>query len=340
MIRNTRIILLLAVALMPISCAPANRSQPKWVSQPHTDYPADRYLVGVATGENCDDAVDRAIARLSQQVEVEVTAMETHRRLINEISSFDASSLILFDTRINLESNTTLLGVEIVETRPLGRGSCAARAVLEIDRSLALYEEAITQRSASIRSMQLSADRADREWNEFIAVASALRLSIEHDQLAMTQRVIAGRAGRELLLVDLRSPEFLERYSALLETISISAVPVGDCPPMLIDRAESALTEHDIPVERDFPGSIQLRIGWSEETKQTFDPRWWSCRWRISVTLYDAVRGETLATSAPQAVFSYGLSNDAALEAAIEEASDAIGSAVGIVLRNPNDLSP
>gem|GEM_PF-5756637 len=334
-----RFVFVACLGLLAPGCSAPLTGQPRWVTHPNLDFPSNRYFVGVASGGTCDDAVDLAITRLSQQIEVEVSSMESHRRLVNDVSGISASNSLIYDSQVTLVSNTTLLGVEIDETLPLPSGECVARAVLDIDRSLGLYDEAIARRGASIESSLTQADRADRIWGEFLAVAAALRSAIDHDKLALTRRVIAGRAHRRLPALTLRTGPIAARYEALRERVSISVVPVGDCPPELIDVAQAALLEHDLPVERDHPGSLQLRIGLGMETKQTFDPRWWSARWRLGVTLYDAEHQESIASNAPRGSTAYGLSEAAAEVQARQSAAEQLTRAIDTALNNPGTTS-
>ena len=294
--------------------------------------------MGVATGETCDDAVDRAIARIAQQIEVRVNATEQRRSLYNAVNAVGGAESTSLESEVHLVTDATLLGVEIVETLPLPNGSCAARAALEIDRSIALYDGAIEQRDSEIGASLARADGADTPWAEFVAVAQAMSLALDRDILAMTRGVLAARGARAHRAVSLAAPGLIGRYEALRAMISLSVVPIGACPPEFVTSAESALTRRGLPVERDHPGAIQLRIGWQALAEQTYDPRWWACRWRLSVTLYDAGQGETIASRTPGGA-AYGLGKEAAVDQSQSDAGSALTESVDIVLRRPGASS-
>lgn len=313
-------ILVILVSVVLAGCAPRRGVQPGWISEPHAEFPADRFMVGVASGESCDEAIDRAIARISQQIEVRVNATEQRHSLMNSVASLGSSGSFTFESDVHLASETTLLGVEIVETRPLSSGSCAARAVLNIDRSIVLYDEAIGLAQAAIRSSLDRADGVETRWQEFIAVSEALHEAIDLDVLVIARSVLASRASRAQPPMTLVVPTLVDRYDSLRKQISISVVPIGDCPIVFIDAARANLSGLDLPLKPDYFGLLQIRIGWQISTERTFDPRWWSSRWRLSVTLYDSQLRVTIASSTPQEGSAYGLSEDAAHEQALLDA--------------------
>jgi uncharacterized protein (TIGR02722 family) len=333
-----KIILFIPIALALASCAQNRSSQPDWVNEPHADYPADRFLVGVATGQTCDEAVDRAIARIAQQIEVRVNASEQRRSLVNSVESLGDPESFTFQTEVHLVTDTTLLGVEVVETLARSSGSCTARVALDITRSINLYDEAIEQRQVSVRSSLERADEADSQWLEFIATAEALRVAIDRDVLAIARGVLASRLGQQQPSLTMIVPMLIDRYESLREQISISVVPIGDCPAQFIDAARNKLSQQDLPLEPDYFGLLQIRIGWEAKTEQTYDPRWWSSRWRLSVTLYDAERGVTIANQIPQTGSAYGLTEDDAQQQALSDAAGSLVDAIAKLIDQPGGL--
>ena len=327
-------------------CASQPTGTPRWINSPHTDYPADRFLVGVASGETCDEAVDRAIARLSQQIEVRVNATEQRRSLVGAAALFGESEApgdsdsFTFETEIRLVTDVMLLGVEIVETRPLTSGSCAARAVLEIDRSIILYDDAVAHRDEVIAAALVRADSARSQWVEYLAVSEALREAFKRDMLAIARSVLVARLKRGQTPPVMVAPTLVNRYEALRDEIDFSVVPIGDCPDVFIDVARTILAQRDLPLEPDYFGSLQIRIGWQAQTAQTYDPRWWATRWRISVTLYDAQGGETIAGAPPRSGSAYGLSERAAYETALTDGVTALTESIAGVLELPGADSP
>jgi len=331
---------ILLLAFVTTACAPKLTGKPRWVNEPHRDYPADRFLVGVATGETCEQAVDLAIARIAQQIEVRVNATEQRRSLINTMNTVGSADSNTLETHVSLTTDATLLGIEIIETLPLPSGSCAARAALDIDRSITLYDAAINQKEREIESTLRSADLPDSAWIEYVHVSSAFRLAINRDVLAMTRGGIASRGDRDPAPVGLLAPGLIDRYTALRDALSLSVVRIGDCPPGLITAAEECLTRCGLPIERDHPGAIQLRIGWQARPEQTYDPAWWVCRWRMTVTLYDAEQGVTIASHSPPEAAAYGLGRQAAIEESQSDAAAMIDQAIDIVLHRPGAYSP
>lgn len=340
MIQTAQRGILLCLLFLLVACTPALTGQPRWVHQPQLGYPADRYLVGSATGETCDDAVDLAIARIAQQIEVRVNASEQRRSLYNAINAASGAESTEIETDVRLTTDATLLGVEIVESLPLPNGSCAARAVLDFDRSIALYDAAIAQRESSIGTALNRAGTARSPWMEFVSVSEAMRIAIERDVLAMTRGVLASRGGRNAQTDPNVAPALIDRYESLRDQISLSVVRVGGCPESLVEAAESVLVERGLPLERDHPGSIQLRVSWFAEVEQTYDPRWWACKWRLSVTLIDADRNETIASHSPAASTAYGLSREAAITQSQSDAATPLANAIEIVLQRPGAFTP
>jgi hypothetical protein len=317
------------------ACAPRPAGQPRWVSEPHRDHPSDRYLVGAATGANRNEAVDLAIARLSQQVEVRVNATEQRRTLSSMIAAVSADDSTTFASEVRLTTNATLLGVEIAGASRLHNGAYAALATLDIDRSIGLYDDAI-RRLEALRNADIDrAESADSTWAELVAVSDAMTRAVERDILVVTRSVIAARGSRHRLPVVLSAPPLITRFESLRDRISLSVVPIGACPPGFVLAAEAALSHRGLPVQRDHPGSIQLRIGWHAVTAQTYDPRWWACRWRLRVTLYDADRGVTIAGHPSPGDTVYALGEEAALAQSQEDARATLVESIGVVLGRP-----
>lgn len=328
-------LLLALLILAPQACAPRPTGQPRWVNEPHREYPTDRFLVGAATGATRNESVDLAIARLSQQVEVRVNASEQRRTLSSMIASVSGHDSTTFESEVHLATNATLLGVEIAETTRLAGGAYATLATLDIDRSIGLYDVEIHRLEMQRDAAMGSAERAGSAWAEFVAVSDAMSQAVERDILIVTRSVLAARGSRPRQPVVLSAPTLITRYETLREQLSLSVVPVGACPPEFVSAAEAALGHRGLPVQRDHPGSIQLRIGWQAVTTQTYDPRWWACRWRLNVTLYDAERGDTIASSPSPGDTAYGLGREAVLTQSQTDAAATIVESIDTVLRRP-----
>ncbi|MCB9847597.1 MAG: LPP20 family lipoprotein [Phycisphaeraceae bacterium] len=329
--RSTIIACALAVSAQ-IGCARQTGISSGRNADPYREFPADRFLVGAATGATRDAAIDQAIARIAQQIEVRVVATEQRRSLYDAASALAATDSTSLESSVHLVTSATLLGVEIIETRPLDSGASSALAALDINRSLALYDTAIHRHDESIRTLVQRADDATSDWRRYIDTARALRLAVERDTFAVTRGVLESRAGRTAQAITLTAPGLVDRFETLRDSISLSVVPNGDCPEALATRAGAALSGLGLPLEHDVPGVIQLRVGWRPDAARTYDPRRWSCRWRLSVSLYDTQRGATIARSDAPSGSAYGPSREAAIEEALAQAVVAIDDAVESVI--------
>ncbi len=328
-------ILITALLAVLTGCAAPSNQQPAWLTHPHDEYPADRYMVGVATGKNYDDAMDRAIARIAQQIEVQVSATEQRRSLSRAFGSIGGGELLEFESAVNLGSDATLIGIEVVEVHRDRDRSCTALAVLDLDRAIPEYTFKVLLQDQMIRIAKDRSRLTDTPWSEFINAAAAMRAAIERDQLAMALGVLESRRGSPRRTPVLLSPPLITKYEALRESVSIAVVPVGPCPDSFIREAEASMARLHIPVEQDHAGDIQIRIGWQAETEQTYDPNWWVCHWQLRVSLYDAPRNVTIARFDPAGGDAYGLGEDAANQEALDQAAVWIEPAIARVLDHP-----
>jgi len=318
------------------SCALPPDGSPEWMSRPHADHPAERYMVGVATAQDCQAAIDAAYGRLAQQVEVDVRSTEFRRY---QAQTEPAREMLGYRSTVELVTDATLMGAELVGTHTLDSGGCAARVVLDLQRAVRLYADEIARLDRRITQDRGSAETAESLWERYTSTMSGLRTALRRDRLAMTRRTLVIRTGApDAPPVDSLSADLIDRAMELRESFSCSIVPVGDVPALLLDRATAVMEDHGIPMRPGGEGSVHLRIGLSLEPAITRDPRWWQSRWRLNLSIVDGTRGGAIR-SVSRTGEAYGLDKTGAIDRSHEAAADSLAEAMDTILQPPGNVA-
>jgi len=149
---------LAVVALFPAcKSAPAQKTEPAWVSDPYASYNRAVYLAAVGYGTGRDAAEKAALSNLTsifgQSITSESKTNYTYSQAVQASSSVWAEKTDIAQAVKTSTAMDTLIGVEIKDVWKSPDGTWYASAVMERAKTSLIYSELIQQNLATISAL-------------------------------------------------------------------------------------------------------------------------------------------------------------------------------------------
>jgi hypothetical protein len=282
-------------ALLAAGCSQPTR--PAWVDQPGASWPDAFYLTAVGAGSSRDQAADAALARLSQRIAVEVEARETTQSTyVADTGSDEHTSRerVQMDRRIDLDTDTLLMGSKVQETWRDPEGPVYALAVLDRLAAASAYDDMLRDLADQVRAAQAESDAAGSAWSRFVRLGRALAPAREHDRLLRIRAAISPWSTNPFdEAPEPLAPEVAaERAAALVQLIAVVDLAPGT-PEAFAPIVTDALMAAGIAVSPDAEPSVRARVAY-EASERPFARRTdHVVEWRVTVQLVDGRSGRS-----------------------------------------------
>jgi hypothetical protein len=270
------------------------------VDQPGLARPGALYLTAVGAGASRDEAAHAAVARIAQQLAVEVDARESARSTYVAQDDGDRGTShqrVRLDRSIDLDTGVLLMGTEVVETWQEPRGSFFALAVLDRTTAASAYDDLIGRLAERVRAEREAADRAASSWTRFVRLGRALAAAEEHDRLLRIRSVISpwpsATGGRAL------APAIEAMRMGVGDDLVAVVEPAPGTPGAFEPIVRDALLATGIAVRPDASAAVRARIRYETFPRPFAQRQDHVVEWRLTVQLVDgesgrAARGLTL----------------------------------------------
>jgi len=266
-LRPTPAILFIAVgSAIALGCA-TTPSPPDWVlTGASGDFPRERFILGVGSGNDRDVAAQRARAEIARSFDVSVhdTVHDRVQTTVTEAAGARSESLV---ERIAIDTRTTsdgdFAGTEIVRIwiEP-GGGPIWALAALERQASRDAWEARLSTLDAAIARHSRAARRALDPVPRARALGQAVRLAHERDRLTRRLAVVSYGALRPAHGTPELEARLADALAAVRVSLQSSASSPADGPAVaaaLRDALSHSLTGIGLQVV-DAAGPSDLRI--------------------------------------------------------------------------------
>ncbi len=192
--RLTSLVLLLTALASCSTTPPAPR--PDWVDRPSAARSEALYLSAVGAGATRDEAHDRALARLAEQLTADVRSRTVTARgawmRSRDGATPDTSEMLDEQSVVVVSSRTALVAASIAEHwRDRASGAHYALAVLDRQRATTFYDEWMAGHEEWVSRQLEAAERAGPTWQRLQALGSALSHARRRDELATIRAVVA-----------------------------------------------------------------------------------------------------------------------------------------------------
>jgi len=162
---------------------------PKWLSNPKSVYPENRYLVAVGEGDTRRSAENDAAGNLSRIFE---SRIESTERLFDEThettTSFNRTSD--YSSAVNIKSDQTLYNIQFAEAWQDQKGRIHAIAYLDRRKTADIYREKINKLAAQVHFFIAQAQNERDLLKKYAALRSAVHRSTEVTQLLRQLKTI------------------------------------------------------------------------------------------------------------------------------------------------------
>ncbi|MHC4825500.1 MAG: LPP20 family lipoprotein [Planctomycetota bacterium] len=290
--RRLRVVATLVVlaAMLPLGCA--HDARPAWVDEPGVARPGALYLTAVGAGASRDEAADAAVARIAQQLAVDVDARETARSTYvadDDGTRGTSRQRVRLDRSIDLDTGVFLMGTEVVETWQEPRGGFFALAVLDRTTAASAYDDLLGPLAEQVRAEREAADRAASSWSRFVYLSRALVAAEEHDRLQRIRSVISpwpASSGSRAL-----APEIAAARTAVGDELVAVVEPAPGTPGAFEPIVRDALLATGIAVRADASAAVRARIRYDTIERPFGQRQDHVVEWRLTVQLVDSASG-------------------------------------------------
>jgi hypothetical protein len=321
--RRPCVVATLAVLAAGLAAGCGHDARPAWVDQPGLARPGPLYLTAVGAGASRDEAANTAVARIAQQLAVDVEARETARStyVADDDGSGGGTSRqrVRLDRSIDLDTGVLLMGTEVVETWQEPRGGFFALAVLDRTTAASAYDNLLGPLADQVRAEREAADRASSSWSRFVHLGRALAAAEEHDRLGRIRSVISpwpSATGSRVLV-----PEIAAARTAVGTELVAVVEPAPGTPGAFEPIVRDALLATGIAVRPHASAAVRARVLYETIPRPFAQRQDHVVEWRLTVQLVDgesgrAAQGLTLDGD------GWGISPAAASASAVHRARD------------------
>jgi hypothetical protein len=268
-------------------------ARPAWVDQPGLARPAAFYLTAVGAGASRDAAADAALARLAQQIAVDVDARETAQSTyVADEGGARASARqrVRLDRSIDLDTAVLLAGSVVVETWQGPQGDVYALAVLDRAAAASFYDGLMRRLAEQVRAEQAVAAESVSAWSRFVHLGRALAAAEEHDRLHRIRSVVSpwpstARGARAL------APEIAAARTAARHELVAVVEPAPGTPAVFAPIVRDALLAAGIAVRPQASPTVRARVSYEAIARPFARRQDHVVEWRLTVQFVDGVGG-------------------------------------------------
>lgn len=292
------------IGLVPFACADVSgrrsASRPAWIDLPRESQ-NDGELHAVGAGMTRDEAIDAAMARLAQAIDVRVVAtdqtiVEGESREDEHARSTAARARLRRD--IKLISDQRLPGVMVQEVwRDPATETYYARVALDRRAAAERFDAEVGEAARRASLARLEADNLGATWRRLNALAEARSALESALAAAQTRDALAGAYGWSLSRSDVieLSRETDQAWRDARSSMSVSVVAADVDGEKLVDPVSNALASRSVPVQQG-GAVVVIRCGLQIEPGRSYDTTRRAATWRATLTAVDVNHRRTLAT--------------------------------------------
>ena len=291
--RRRRVVATLAVLVATLPAGCGHDARPAWVDQPGLARPGPLYLTAVGGGANRDAAADAAVARIAQQLAVDVDARETARSTYvadDDGTRGTSYQRVRLDRSIVLDTGVLLMGTEVVQTWQEPRGGFFALAVLDRTTAASAYDDLLGRLADEVRAEREARDRAASSWSRFVHLGRALAAAEEHDRLLRIRSVISpwpSATGSRAL-----APEIAAARTAVGTGLVAVVEPAPGTPGAFEPIVRDALLATGIAVRpHASAAAVRARVRYETFPRPFAQRQDHVVEWRLTVQLVDGESG-------------------------------------------------
>ncbi len=228
MTTHGRFSVLLIVLSLLVSCTQLGSGKPVWLDRPYdAAYDEATYLCAVGSGSTRERAVESALTSLSQVFNAQVRSV-TEVTSLSSRQTDEQGNVTFADSSDMLEIGSVaskteaIIGAEVVGTYTDALGRVYARVALHRKRTAQLYQNRITELSASLAQAQAKSALATDAVRAYLLLLGAKDLAREQQSLIDQLQVLLKQPQRQVLLPYQRS------LTALAEQIQVKVEVQAD----------------------------------------------------------------------------------------------------------------
>lgn len=286
------VVAMLVVLAAGLAAGCGHDARPAWVDQPGLARPGVLYLTAVGAGASRDEAADAAVARIAQQLSVDVEARETARSTYvadDDGGRRTSHQHVRLDRSIDLDTGVLLMGTEVVETWQEPQGGFFSLAVLDRTTAASAYDNLIGRLVNQVRAEREAAGRASSSWSRFVHLGRALAAAEEHDRLGRIRSVISpwpsATSSRAL------APEIAAARTAVGTELVAVVEPAPGTPGAFEPIVRDALLATGIAVRSHASASVRARVRYETFPRPFAHRQDHVVEWRVTVQLVDGESG-------------------------------------------------
>ena len=269
-------------------------AQPRWVDDPYTVYPRDRYFAAVGSAATSDEAQRKALAALTaffgQSVRSDFSTVTMYTEAVQRGIVTVSENTRIRDEVTTAASMDTLVGAEIGSVWDNGRGVIFAAAYMEKQRAISVYSDLI---AINNRNIELLTEMSDAEKNPLDGYAR-YKLAAFISNINANYSNVISLAGGSAASLNIRSANLFNlEASNIIKNITVSVVVNNDRSGRIRDAFAGVLAAEGMRTRGNNPlYTLEVRLDMGEVTfpnnRNVF------CRFTVSANLVENATGAVL----------------------------------------------
>jgi hypothetical protein len=269
-------------------------SRPRWVNNPYSDYPQNRYIAAVGSAKNRSDAEKSAFAALTaffgQSVKSDSAVAAVYSQAVTNGIVFVSEKTAVMETIVTAASLDNLIGAEIGNVWEDGRGTVYALAYLEKERTVFIYTELIRINQKNIENL-VSMNAADK--NTFDGYARYKLAALIADMNAGYALIVSLAGGSTASLNMTGADTLILEAANIVKNISVGFNVKRDSNGRVRDAFAKALSGEGLRTQGNNPPyilEINIDMGEARFPNNNFI----FCRYTLSANLIERATGSVL----------------------------------------------
>jgi hypothetical protein len=269
-------------------------SRPRWVNNPYSDYPQNRYIAAVGSAKNRSDAEKSAFAALSAffglSVKSDSAVATVYSQAVTNGIVFVSEKTAVIETIVTAASLDNLIGAEIGNVWEDGRGTVYALAYLEKERTVFIYTELIRINQKNIENL-VSMNAAQK--NTFDGYARYKLAALIADMNAHYALIVSLAGGTTASLNMTGADTLILDAANIIKNIPVGFNVKGDVNGRVRDAFAKALSGEGLRTQGNNPPyilEINIDMGEARFPNNNFI----FCRYTLSANLIERATGSVL----------------------------------------------
>jgi hypothetical protein len=295
----------LIIAILPfiIGCHSLLSSLPRWIQEPHQEYPPELYIVSVGSGDSRASAEEQARVNIAKVFETEIKARE---ELVEKYTEVGTERKTCFSQSIELLRKTSLQTHRVLKNIVIDKvyfersgKKYYALAYLDRQKTTRVLLQEIQENALFIERYYQKFKEELSPIKKYVYLSQAISYAFLNQKLRGDLRILQPqRTFRNTSLISL--PKMLEEYTTLAASIRVRIELEEDSEPVLRDFIKEMVAKLGFGVSEEearfkIMGKLLIKeidLGKAERRKFV--------RWEITVNLCDILEQVCLTTFTAQ----------------------------------------